>query len=236
MAPRPQPQPQLVREQPRYQAQTVDRPLTYVKAYSDAEKMRAVKIVEPNHGVHSGRQPHYLGDQYFLRPVYRSNDPQQQLQQLPQQPRYEVIQHANPDHYVEQSKPPHSVIYVNKNIVPKKVQAHHHIQQNSEVAQQSQRTEQPSRVEHINLEQHGQTLEEQRAQLPPPKNNKAYTPQEFAALVAAGYSVTPIPVSSSPQGAQSRSQPETVIPTPLKRRPLASRRNQYLPLRSDEAP
>lgn len=43
----------------------------------------------------------------------------------------------------------------------------------------------------LNLEQH----KEGQRSLPPPKNNKAYSVEEFNGLLAAGYPVTPVPVA-----------------------------------------
>lgn len=47
--------------------------------------------------------------------------------------------------------------------------------------------------------------------LPPPKNSKGYTPEEFNSLIAAGYSVAPVPVSADGDVAQSRLLVELVI-------------------------
>lgn len=69
------------------------------------------------------------------------------------------------------ASPSHSSIFISKAVVPKKP---------STVAPP---------VEAASTEEEIPTV-----RLPPPKNNKVYTQEEFQALVAAGYSVTPIPV------------------------------------------
>ncbi|KAJ8709223.1 hypothetical protein PYW07_009049 [Mythimna separata] len=208
-------------EQSRLQSQNVERPVAYLKRFPEYEKMRAVKIYDPiSEGI--PQQPaQIIGEQqYYLRPIYRTSE---------QRPRYEMPAQIKSEQsrVSEQAKAPQSSIYVSKNVAPRK-QAR---------PQQQVYREQPSSVEQVNLEQHGQSLDEQRAQLPPPKNNKAYTPEEFAALVAAGYAVTPVPVSSiNLQEAQSRSSVESVTMLPKRRTILATRRHQYLPLRGDDAP
>lgn len=213
---------QVIRQQEqRLQSQSVERPVAYLKRFPDHEKMRAVKIYEPiSEGV--PQQPaQIIGEQYYLRPVYRTNE---------QRPRYEMSAQqikSEQSRVSESSKAPQSSIYVSKNVLPRKQVR----------PQQLYREPQQASVEQVNLEQHGQSLDEQRAQLPPPKNNKAYTPEEFAALVAAGYAVTPVPVSSiNLQEAQSRSSVESVTMHPKRRPILPSRRHQYLPLRGDDAP
>uniref|UniRef100_A0A2A4JZL9 Zasp-like motif domain-containing protein n=1 Tax=Heliothis virescens TaxID=7102 RepID=A0A2A4JZL9_HELVI len=211
---------QVIRPQEqRLSSQSVERPVSYLKRFPDHEKMRAVKIYEPiAEGV--PQQPaQIIGEQqYYLRPIYRTNE---------QRPRYEMPAQIKSEQsrVSESAKAPQSSIYVSKNVAPRKQ------------VRPQQLYSQQSSVEQVNIEQHGQSLEEQRAQLPPPKNNKAYTPEEFAALVAAGYAVTPVPVSSiNLQEAQSRSSIDPVA-MHQKRRPLpASRRHQYLPLRGDDAP
>ncbi|KAG7309290.1 hypothetical protein JYU34_005231 [Plutella xylostella] len=233
---------QAHKEQARIPASSIDRPVTYLKRYPESEKPRTVKIYDQNYPegltvVQRPQHQQFANDQYYLRSLaQRPSEPRQP------QLRYEIPQYSlNMEKFVEQlaeqqtSKPPHSSIYVSKNLVPKKV-AHQHsvrIEEQVEGTQQPQRAHQGEKVEHVNLEQHGQSLDERRAQLPPPKNNKAYTPEEFAALVAAGYSVTPVPVGSlGSQAAQSRSSLESVQ-VPQQRQPL--RRHQYYPLiRSEE--
>ncbi|XP_047034667.1 bromodomain-containing protein DDB_G0280777-like [Helicoverpa zea] len=211
---------QVIRPQEqRLISQSVERPVSYLKRFPDQDKMRAVKIYEPiAEGV--PQQPaQIIGEQqYYLRPIYRTNE---------QRPRYEMPAQIKSEQsrVSESAKAPQSSIFVSKNVAPRKQ------------VRPQQLYSQQSSVEQVNLEQHGQSLEEQRAQLPPPKNNKAYTPEEFAALVAAGYAVTPVPVSSiNLQEAQSRSSIDAVS-MHQKRRPLpANRRHQYLPLRGDDAP
>ncbi|KAJ8711791.1 hypothetical protein PYW08_008745 [Mythimna loreyi] len=208
-------------EQSRLQSQNVERPVAYLKRFPELEKMRAVKIFDPISESVPQQPAQIIGEQqYYLRPIYRTNE---------QRPRYEMPAQVKSDQsrVSEQAKAPQSSIYVSKNVAPRK-QAR---------PQPQVYREQPASVEQVNLEQHGQSLEEQRAQLPPPKNNKAYTPEEFAALVAAGYAVTPVPVSSlNLQEAQSRSSVESVTMLPKRRAILATRRHQYLPLRGDDAP
>ncbi|XP_072933333.1 uncharacterized protein [Epargyreus clarus] len=208
-----------------------ERPVTYLKRYPEPEKLRAVKIYDqavPEALPSVQQQAHVANDQYYLRPVYKSTEPT----------RYDLQQFARA---INPTKPPLSAIYVSKNVAPKKVlrpilrvdqgkldQPHgEHVYR---IAQPSNLGQQQSQ------EQHGQNVEDQRPHLPPPRNNKAYTPEEFAALVAAGYSVTPVPVGpNNHQVAQSRSLVEP-SPQPHLRRPVYNRRHQYLPLRSDEAP
>lgn len=202
--------------------------------------MRSVKIYDPapQEALAPQQPAQIIGEQYYLRPIYRSNEQQRG--------RFELtplgIRTVEQQRVLDTTKPPHSAIYVSKNIAPKKitrpqaVRLEQAVNQQQLSREQSQRLEQPSNVEQVNIEQHGQSLEEQRSQLPPPRNNRAYTPEEFAALVAAGYAVTPIPVAPvGQQVAQSRSSVEPA-PAQLHRRPLYSRRHQYLPLRGDEAP
>lgn len=66
--------------------------------------------------------------------------------------------------------PSHSSIYVSKSLAAKK-----------KITPKIEAPEEPEE-------------EIQTVRLPPPKNNKVYTQDEFQALVAAGYSVTPVPV------------------------------------------
>lgn len=207
-------------QEQRLPSQSIERPVAYLKRFPDHEKMRSVKVYEPISEGLPQQSAQYTGEQqYYLRPaVYRSNE---------QRPRYELPAQIKSEQsrVSESAKPPQSSIYVSKNVAPRQ-----------QARPQPAYREQQSSVEQVNLEQHGQSLDERRAQLPPPKNNKAYTPEEFAALVAAGYAVTPVPVSAlNLQEAQSRSSVETVTMHP-QRRILASRRHQYLPLRGDEAP
>ncbi|KAL4716237.1 hypothetical protein ACJJTC_004731, partial [Scirpophaga incertulas] len=209
-APRLQP----ARQEPRAYASSAERPIAYLKRYPELEKMRAVKIYEPVEL--APQQPaQILGEQYYVRPYYRQSE---------QRARYDLpvplrsMEQARP---VEMVKPPSSAIYVSKNLTPKKIRPQ------QSVKAEPVRFEQPTNSEST---ADAKSLDEQRAQLPPPKNNKAYTPEEFAALVAAGYSVTPIPVSS--HVAQSRSSVETSEPVAPRRRPLY-RRPQYLPIRDD---
>lgn len=214
---------QVIRPQEqRLPSQSVERPIAYLKRFPEHEKMRAVKIYEPIPEGIPQQPAQIIGEQqYYLRPIYRTNE---------QRPRYEMPAQIKSEQsrVSESAKTPQSSIYVSKNLVPRKPARPQQVYREQQ--------QQPS-VEQVNLEQHGQSLEEQRAQLPPPKNNKAYTPEEFAALVAAGYSVTPVPVSSlSLQEAQSRSSVESVTMHPKRRPILASRRHQYLPLRGDDAP
>ncbi|XP_037303299.1 RNA polymerase II degradation factor 1 [Manduca sexta] len=236
--------PQFARQEQRLQSPSVERPVTYLKRYPEPEKLRSVKIYDPvfQESLQQQQQPaQILGEQYLLRPVYRTND---------QRPRYELPPLAlkpEQQRVVEQGKP-QSSIYVSKNLAPRKLARPQPLtlkEQNLKIEQPAQQQEQvikheqPSNVEQVNIEQHGQSLEEQRSHLPPPKNNKAYTPEEFAALVAAGYAVTPIPVSAlNLDVAQSRSAVEQVTLQPVtaqpKRRPIS--RHQYLPLRGDDAP
>lgn len=71
------------------------------------------------------------------------------------------------------SAPSHSSIFVSKSLVPKKNPSHS-----------------------VTIEQADESEEDvQTVRLPPPKNNKVYTQDEFQALVAAGYAVTPVPVT-----------------------------------------
>lgn len=186
-----------------------ERPVAYLKRIQEIEKQRSVKIYDPI--APETQQPAQLyGEQFVLRPLYRSNE---------QRPRYEIAQTK-----LEQSptKAPHSAIYVSKNIPLR-----------SQKPRPQSLREQNIEQSNIDIVQHGQSLDEQRSQLPPPRNNKAYTPEEFAALVAAGYSVTPVPVSAlSLEAAQSRTSIETVTAQP-KRRLTQRRRNQYFPVRDD---
>ncbi|XP_075984620.1 uncharacterized protein LOC142982149 isoform X2 [Anticarsia gemmatalis] len=220
---------QVIRPQEqRLQSQSVERPIAYLKRFPDHEKMHSVKIYDPIGAEGLPPQPaQIIGEQqYYLRPLYRGND---------QRPRYELPAQVKPEQRLESSKPPQSAIYVSKNLAPRKLARPQPL-----LREQSIKIDQPTQphLDQVNIEQHGQSLEEQRARLPPPKNNKAYTPEEFAALVAAGYSVTPVPVSSvNLHDAQSRSSVESVTMLPKRLlRPIASRRHQYLPLRGDDAP
>ncbi|XP_063548557.1 transcription factor SPT20 homolog [Cydia strobilella] len=234
---------QAARQEPqRISASSIERPVTYLKRFPEPEKLRAVKYYEQpaSEEVRASPQPaQVIGEQYYLRPLYRGTE---------QRPRYDLQSLGLEQARVESTKPPpHSAIYVSKNLAPKKPLRQQQAlrvdqpikletQQYRQEVQQY-RPEQLSRAEQVNIEQHGQSLDDQRAHLPPPRNNKAYTPEEFQALVAAGYAVTPIPVGSLGQQAQSRSSVEPApAPAPAGRRPLYSRRHQYLPLRSDEAP
>ncbi|XP_068619771.1 uncharacterized protein [Battus philenor] len=224
-------------EQPRIAVANVERPLTYLKRFPEPEKARTVQIYNQANleSLPSAPQPtQIIGEQYYLRPIYRSNEQKGRYEQSPIGLRLEQAR------AIESTKAPHSTIYVNKNIAPKKVlrpvlRIEPSQKQEQIAREQSVRVEKPGSSEQVSVEQHGKVLDEQRPQLPPPKNNKAYTPEEFAALVAAGYAVTPIPVGTlNHQVAQSRSSVETIqIP---QRHPFYSRRHQYLPLRSDEAP
>ncbi|CAG9793296.1 unnamed protein product [Diatraea saccharalis] len=214
------PRPQPIRQEPRLQAASVERPITYLKRYPEPEKMRAVKIYEPIELPVPQQPAQIIGEQYYIRPVYRQNE---------QRVRYDLpitmrqIEQPRP---VEATKAPSSAIYVSKNLAPKKIRPQPvRTEQNIKIEQPTYEQQSSSPV---SIEQQTQSLEEQRAQLPPPRNNKAYTPEEFAALVAAGYSVTPIPVGA--HIAQSRSSAEPAPQT--KRRPIY-RRPQYLPIRDD---
>ncbi|XP_052754059.1 uncharacterized protein LOC113514027 isoform X2 [Galleria mellonella] len=269
------PRPQVIRPDQRPPS-SAERPVTYLKRYPEPEKNRAVKIYDPaSVELAAERQsPQAVGQQYYLRPVYRTNE---------QNIRYESVVPATSAEQPRAplpTKTPHSAIYVSKNLSSKKPRPLHlrpdeavsseqprteHISRLEQVvrieqaarAQQSARAEQAARTqlamraqqiahteqtaraqqaaEQVGIEQYSQNIDDQRAQLPPPKNNKAYTPEEFAALVAAGYAVTPIPVSTlNAQQAQSRSSEEIQIPQ-LKHRPIY-RRPQYLPIRGDDAP
>lgn len=224
-------------QQQRIPASSIERPVTYLKRFPEPEKMRAVKIYDPvpQEALAPQQPTQLIGEQYYLRPLYRSNE---------QRGRYELtplgIRTVDQSRGVESTKPPHSSIYVSQKLAPKKVarpqstRLEQTVKIDKSREQSGRVVDQPSSVEQINIEQHGQSLEEQRSQLPPPKNNRAYTPEEFAALVAAGYAVTPIPVAPLGAVAQSRSSMESAPATP-QRRPLY-RRNPYLPLRADEAP
>ncbi|KAJ2954754.1 hypothetical protein O0L34_g3057 [Tuta absoluta] len=220
-----------VRQEQRVPASSIERPVTYLKRFPEPEKMRAIKIYDPvtQEALAQQQQQQVVGQQYYLRPVYRANDPRTRYEVAPQGLRQLEYQRA-----VDPTKPPHSAIYVSQKLAPKKVVRPQsaRLERGREA---SLRLDQSASVEQVNLEQHGQSLEEQRAQLPPPKNNRAYTPEEFAALVAAGYAVTPVPVAPvGPPAAQSRSSQQEAAPPP--RRLYSSRRNQYLPLRGDDAP
>ncbi|XP_028038920.1 putative mediator of RNA polymerase II transcription subunit 12 isoform X2 [Bombyx mandarina] len=231
------PRTQQLRPEQRLQSLSIERPVSYLKRYPEPEKFRSVKIYDPvGEGLPQPTQVY--SEQYLLRPVYTQNE---------QRPRYEQPSQISPKseqaRVAEQSKPL-STIFVSKNLAPRKLARPQpmHSEQNVQIeSEQPLRLEQFASNERINIEQHGRGLDERRSQLPPPKNNKAYTPEEFAALVAAGYAVTPIPVSSfNLDVAQSRSLVEAITPQPTiamqqKRRP-ASRRHQYLPLRGDDAP
>lgn len=230
------PRPQQIQPQ-RITASSIERPVTYLKRYPESEKMRSVKIYDPvpQEALAPQQPSQFIGEQYYLRPLYRTNE---------QRGRYELtplgIRTLDQPRAVEPTKPPHSSIYVNQKVAPKKVRPQSaRLEQTVKIDksrdQSGRVVDQPSSFEQVNIEQHGQSLEEQRSQLPPPKNNRAYTPEEFAALVAAGYAVTPIPVAPLGAVAQSRSSMESA-PVQPQRRPLYSRRNPYLPLRADDAP
>lgn len=222
-------------EQPRLTASN-ERPIAYLKRFPEPEKLRAPAPTEQTNyeTLPSIQRPTQVTDQYYIRPVYRQNE---------QRNRYELppaaMRPMEQGRSMEPVKTPLSAIYVSKNIAPKKVPRP---LVRLEQVQQPQRDQvyrieqqQLSGTEQVNIEQHGQSLEDQRAHLPPPKNNKAYTPEEFQALVAAGYAVTPVPVShANHQIAQSRSESETVYIQ--QRRPAYNRRYQYLPLSGDDAP
>lgn len=223
-------------EQPRLLIASNERPVAYLKRFPEPEKLRAPAPTEQTNyeTLSSIQRPTQITDQYYLRPIYRPNE---------QRNRYEIpavaMRPMEQGRSMDSVKTPLSAIYVSKNIAPKKL-ARPLVR--LEQVQQPQREQlyrieqqQHSGTEQVTIEQHGQSLEDQRAHLPPPKNNKAYTPEEFQALVAAGYSVTPVPVGqSNHQVAQSRSGSETVLVQ--QRRPAYSRRYQYLPLRGDDAP
>ncbi|KAL0868444.1 hypothetical protein ABMA27_007939 [Loxostege sticticalis] len=228
------PRPQQIRQEQRVQASSVERPVTYLKRYPEPEKMRSVKIYEQD--LPTPPQPaQVIGEQYYLRPIYRQSE---------QRARYDLpvpLRQPEQPRPIEATKAPSSAIYVSKNLAPKKLRPQPARQENIKIEhpqqqqQQYSRAEQTAQYEPVNLEQHGLSIEEQRAQLPPPRNNRAYTPEEFAALVAAGYSVTPVPVSAlNSHVAQSRSsiEPAPTQLTQVKRRPQY-RRNQYLPIRDD---
>lgn len=205
--------PQAIRQELRLPSSNVERPVAYLKRYPELDKQRSVKIYDPI-AENAQQQLQSFGEQFVLRPIYRANEQQR--------PRYEI---AAKNERAEPTKPPHSSIYVSKNLpAPRKLRP--------QPQPQPEYSEQVD-IEQIDLEQHGRYLDEQRSRLPPPKNNKAYTPEEFAALVAAGYSVTPVPISAANlEGSQSRISEETVTPQP-KRRLTQRRRNQYLPVRDD---
>lgn len=202
--------PQAIRQELRLPSSSIERPVAYLKRYPELEKQRSVKIYDPIAENGAQQQVQLYGEQFVLRPVYRTNEQQR--------PRYEL---PAKNERVEPTKPPQSSIYVSKNLpAPRKFRP----QPQPDYSEQD--------IDQVNIEQHGRNLDEQRSNLPPPKNNKAYTPEEFAALVAAGYSVTPVPVSAANlEGAQSRIE-ESVTPQP-KRRLSQRRRNQYLPVRDD---
>ncbi|XP_032522618.2 bromodomain-containing protein DDB_G0280777-like [Danaus plexippus] len=218
----------LRQEQPR--VLTNDRSLAYLKRLPDTEKQRPTVSEQNLHESLLQRQSQ-VSDQYYLRPIYRSNE----------RPRYEIspaaLRPADQARSLEPSKTPLSAIYVSKNVAPKKVlRPALRVEQVSKLEaprEQKYRTEQQPSLDQGNGNQHIQSIDEQRARLPPPRNNKAYTQEEFAALLAAGYSVTPIPVGqANVQVAQSRSSAEPVLIQP--RRPIY--RRQYLPFRGDDAP
>lgn len=202
--------------------------------------MRSVKLVEQgavqDNVANLPQSAQVIGDHYYIRPIYRTTD---------QRGRYQLAQLAvgsmDQARPIEATKPPHSAIYVSQNLGSKKVNPAPVVRIDQQAKEQTYKVEQPVRQQVTNIEINNQSLEEQRSHLPPPRNRKAYTPEEFAALVAAGYSVTPIPVSSvrnppqNTQYAQSRSSLEPA-PAPAHRRLLYSRRHQYLPLRGDDAP
>ncbi|XP_045779018.1 probable basic-leucine zipper transcription factor R [Maniola jurtina] len=205
-----------------------ERPVTYLKRYQEPEKLRIVPTEQSIHeGLSSVQRPVQIAD-YYLRPVYRSNE---------QRARYDLpsatLRPVEQGRSFDTVKTPLSSIYVSKNIAPKKVARPVVRYEQVPKIEQPYRIEQAS-TDQVNVEQHTQNIAEQRSHLPPPRNNKAYTPEEFAALVAAGYSVTPVPVTQEgTQVAQSRSSSE---PITVQQRRLYSRRHQYLPLRGDDAP
>lgn len=223
------PRPQSARPDiQRVPASSIDRPITYIKRYPEVDKMRSVKLFEQA-AQHENvaalpQSSQIIGDHYYIRPIYRPTD---------QRGRYQLAQLAvgsmDQTRVLESTKSPQSSIYVSQKVLPKKLRVD---------PKEQLRAEQP-REQQVDIT--SQSLEEQRSHLPPPRNHKAYTPEEFAALVAAGYSVTPIPVSSvrSPphvsQYAQSRSFIEPSV-APVQHRPVYRRRQQYLPLRGDDAP
>lgn len=209
------PRAQPIRQELRYPGANIEKSVPYLKRFPELEKQRSVKIYDPV-GSGGNQQALQFGEQFILRSVYKPNE---------QRTRYELSSINNEQTRVSEStKAPHSAIYVSKNLATPRQQ---------KARQQTIKIDQPSSLDYINIEQHGQSLDEQRSQLPPPKNNKAYTPAEFAALVAAGYSVTPVPVSSiNLDVTPSRSSLETVTAQP-KRRLTQRRRNQYLPVRDD---
>ncbi|CAK1593962.1 unnamed protein product [Parnassius mnemosyne] len=218
----------ISQEQPLVAIGNIERPLTYLKRIPEREKTRTVKIYNQE-GLTSASQPAQIGGQFYLRPLYQSND---------QRGRYELSSQALKSEQqaraIESTKAPLSTIYVNKKISPKKVVRPSQKSEQPARGQFFRLEQKPIRFEQISEDQQSKAFDAQRAHLPPPRNNKAYTPEEFAALVAAGYSVTPVPVGGSRQQAQSRSFLESIqIP---QRRPLYSKRHQYLPLRYDEAP
>ncbi|CAK1545547.1 unnamed protein product [Leptosia nina] len=196
-----------------------ERPIAYLKQFPEPEKVRALPEQNLQENL-SIQRP--VQTQYYYRPVFRSNDGR----------RYEVPKEQ--PRAIEATKTPLSAIYVSKSITPKKaIRPVVRIEQSKDQYREPYNIAQASSSEQVNEQSH---LEEQRSQLPPPKNNKAYTPEEFAGLIAAGYAVTPIPVGQHdtqvPQQAQSRSLVEPVY----HRRAYYTRRNQYLPLRGDDAP
>lgn len=58
----------------------------------------------------------------------------------------------------------------------------------------SSETPQPLNVQQVDIQHHGLSLEDRRqSAIPPPRDGKSYTPEEFTSLIVAGYAVTPIP-------------------------------------------
>ncbi|GBP26590.1 hypothetical protein EVAR_18227_1 [Eumeta japonica] len=224
-------QPQIRQEQQRVSASNVDRPVAYLKRYQGLDKMRAVKIIEqPAPENFAPQSPQSIEEQYYVRPIYRQE----------QRARYEATHSPSvameSSRVAESMKPPVSTIYVSKDHAPKKLlrpapvrielKPEHIVKLEPETPLENVRVEQPER-----------NLEEERSHLPPPKNNKAYTQEEFAALIAAGYSVTPIPVGSLDDPAiQAQSRSAVEMAEQLQHRSLYSRKHQYVPFRSDEAP
>ncbi|XP_022114810.2 mediator of RNA polymerase II transcription subunit 15-like isoform X2 [Pieris rapae] len=214
--------PRFRQEQPRV---LNDRPVAYLKRFPEPEKVHSIaeQSLHENLSIQRPVQP----EQYYYRSVYRPNEGR----------RYEVTAKEQP-RVIEATKAPLSAIYVSKNIAPKKAirpVIRYEQPKPEQLREQSHRIEQASSSDQVHFEQGH--LDEQRSQLPPPRNNKAYTPEEFAGLIAAGYAVTPIPVghetpTPQQQQAQSRSLGEPIY----HRRAYYNRRNQYLPLRGDDAP
>ncbi|XP_041983043.1 DNA translocase FtsK-like [Aricia agestis] len=191
-----------------------ERPVTYLKRFPEPEGA--------NQRVAQG------GEQFYVRQVYRP----EQRARYEQAPLRNVEAQRSLD-----TKPPLSAIYVSQNIPKQSKAARPLVRTDSGIKYEPREVYrvEPSSAEQVQITQGSKNIDDQRAHLPPPKNNKAYTPEEFSALIAAGYSVTPIPVGQAGiETAQSRSSID-VAPAPV-RRPLHTRRNHYLPLRVDDAP